>query len=110
MRILFKTLKFEKVCSNSKKVVKKYGDRNGSLIIRRIQELQAAPCLADMRSLPGRCHELTGNRKGDITIDLEHPYRLVFRPNPPPPLKKDGGLDWTQVRAVIICDVEDTHD
>src|SRR5690606_31003608 len=87
VRILFKTLKFEKVCSNSTKVVKKYGDRNGKLII---------------------CHELTGNRKGDMTVDLEHPYRLVFRPNPPPPLKEDGGLDWTQVRAVIICDVEDT--
>ncbi len=110
MRIIFKTAKFEKLCSSASKAVKKYGDRNGKLLLRRIQELQAAPCLEDMRNMPGRCHELTGDRKGQLSVDLEHPYRLLFEPEPPPPLKPDGGLDWKQVRSLIICEVEDTHD
>lgn len=26
----------------------------------------------------GRCHSLTNNRKGQYSMDLVHPYRLVF--------------------------------
>jgi Plasmid maintenance system killer protein len=27
----------------------------------------------------GRCHPLTGDRKGQYAMDLSHPYRLVFK-------------------------------
>jgi proteic killer suppression protein len=63
-----------------------------------------------MRNMPGRCHELKGHLAGTLSIDLKHPLRLLFKPEPPPPLKEDGGLDWAQVEAVVICRVEDTHD
>jgi len=67
--------------------------------------------LEDVRNTPGRCHELTGNRAGELTLDLDGPYRLVFKPaHNPLPTKHDGGLDWTQVTAVIILGVEDTHE
>lgn len=110
MRIFFETTKFEKLCTNSAKAVREFGAQNGNLLIRRIQELQAARCLADLRNMPGRCHELTGNLDGLLSIDLKHPMRLLFRPEEPPPLKGDGGLDWTQVQGVIVCRMEDTHD
>lgn len=63
-----------------------------------------------MRTLPGRCHELTGDRKGELAVDLRGPYRLVFEPaDNPPPVKEDGGLDWRRVTAVRILEVEDYH-
>ena len=63
-----------------------------------------------MRHVPGRCHELAGDRSGQLSLDLDHPYRLIFKPATEPiPLKPDGGLDWTRVDAVLILGVEDTH-
>ncbi len=87
-----------------------YGDRNGKLLMRRLGELRAADRLEDMRNMPGRCHELTGDLGGILSIDLVHPYRLLFKPEAPAPTKGDGGLDWRRVECVIICRVEDTHD
>ena len=57
-----------------------------------------------------RCHELKGNRKGLLSLDLDHPYRLLVEPNHDPlPVKSDGGLDWNQVTAIKIRKIEDTH-
>lgn len=67
--------------------------------------------LSDIRNLPGpRCHELTGDREGQLSVDLDHPYRLLFEPaDDPIPIKPDMGLDWTRVTAVRILEVTDTH-
>jgi proteic killer suppression protein len=63
-----------------------------------------------LRNLPGRCHELTGNRKGQISIDLEGPYRLLFEvADNPIPQKEDGGLKWSDVHTIRILGIEDTH-
>lgn len=64
-----------------------------------------------MRRLPGRCHELKGELAGILSLDLRHPYRLLFEPaDEPVPVKPDGGLDWAGVTAVRILGVEDTHE
>lgn len=80
-------------------------------LMRRLDELHAADTLADMRLLrQARCHALTGERKGQISVDLKHPYRLLLEPaNEPFPLLPDGGLDWAKVTAVRILEVMDTH-
>ena len=56
-------------------------------------------------------HELTaGKRSGKLSVDLDHPYRLIFIPdNDPVPRRADGELDWSQVTAIKIIGVEDTH-
>jgi len=87
-----------------------WGPERARRLKRRLDDLRAAPNLETMRQLPGRCHELTGDRKGQITIDLDGPYRLIFEPaENPPPIKEAGGLDWEKVTAVLILAVEDTH-
>lgn len=80
--------------------------------MQRLSELHAAETLSDIRRLPPpRCHELRGNRKGQLSVDLAHPYRLVFEPaGNPPPKKEDGGLDWTRVTGIRILEVADTHE
>ena len=44
------------------------------------------------------------------SMDLDQPYRLIFIPDHDPvPTLRDGGLDWSQVTAIKILGVEDTH-
>lgn len=112
MNILFRTGKLEKVFNDGKRLHRQYGPRRAKLIGQRLYELHSANVLSDLSSLPGtRCHELKGDRSGQLSVDLDHPYRLVFEPaDNPVPRKADGGLDWTQVTVIRILEVEDTHE
>jgi len=112
MDILFKTKKFMKQCNKYTLMVRAYGPRRSKLIQRRLDEMRAADSLEDLRYLPRiRCYELRGNRKGQLSVDLDHPYRLIFRPaHDPFPEKEEGGLDWSKVTLVEILKVDDTHE
>ena len=112
MVILFKTAKLEKECNNENLMVRRFGANRARLLKRRITELAAAAMLEDLRNLPqARCHELKGNLKGYLSVDLDHPQRLVFKPeNNPLSKKSDGGLDWSKVTIIRIIGVEDTHE
>ncbi len=112
MDILFKTKKFQKQCNEHKRLVRAHGQRRATLIRRRLDELRAANNLLEIRFLPqARCHELKGNRAGQLSVDLDHPYRLTFRPcNDPIPQNPSGGLDWSQITIIEIIGVEDTHE
>jgi proteic killer suppression protein len=112
MDIVFKTGKLRKECNNSVLLVKRYGPSRAKLIRRRLDDLRAAGSLEQIRSLPQtRCHELKGNRAGQLSVDLDHPYRLIFIPaDNPVPIKPDGGLDWAKVTRIEILGVENTHE
>ena len=111
MDIIISDRKLSKVCNQQSKLVKRYGSRQAKLIRRRLDELRAAENLAIMHCLPqARCHELTGNRAGQLSVDLVHPERLIFIPaHNPVPSKPDGGLDWSRVTAIEVLGIADTH-
>jgi len=92
-------------------MLKQLGRDMARKLQQRLMELSAAETLADISHLPPpRCHELTGKRSGQFSVDLEHPYRLLFIPaDEPVPLKGDGGIDLSQVREIEIIGVVDTH-
>jgi proteic killer suppression protein len=97
--------------NETKRLIKRHNLQRAKLIRRRLDDLWAADSLEEMRLLPGRCHELKGERKGQLSLDLDGPYRLLFvAAHNPAPTKPDGGLDWTQVAAIIVLGVVDTHD
>ncbi len=111
MEILFSAGDNPDDWNDSKRLVRRHNAQRAKLIRRRLDELRATPSLDIMRSLPGRCHELKGDRAGQLSLDLDGPCRLLFTPvGDPPPKKPDGGLDWTQVTAVVVLGVEDTHE
>lgn len=111
MDIVFKNQKFKKECNNQRLLQKQHGQIRAKRIRQRLDDLRAADVLEDMRNLPGRCHELRGDRAGQLSLDLDHPYRLIFEPaNDPIPLKPDGGIDWKKVTAIKIIGVDDTHE
>lgn len=114
MEISYKNRKLEKSLTQNVLLEKEHGTIRAKKIRHRITELRAASNLGDLGpplSGPARCHELTeGGRKWHLSVDLDHPYRLIFTPDHSPvPVKKDGGLDWSQVTAVTILGVENTH-
>jgi proteic killer suppression protein len=111
LKIEFRNRKLERACNSAKELRKEYGTRMADKVQQRLAELAAAETLDDMRHLPAaRCHELTGNLKGKLAVDLVHPYRLLFLPNhTPKPQKSDGGLDWCRVSSILVDDIGDYH-
>lgn len=80
-------------------------------IAARIADLEAATSLEDFRHLPGGCHELDGDRDGQLALKLPDGKRLVIKPtSDPPPTTEDGGMDWTAIEAIEVIDIVDYHD
>lgn len=110
MDVLFITEKLQKQLSSQRDLQRKWGDTGARRITLRLQQLAGAVTLEDMRQLPGRCHELVGDRDGELAIDVHHGHRLIFRPtDDPPPEKVDGGLDWSQVESITVTEIVDYH-
>ncbi len=109
--IVFASEKLRKECNDYRLLQRRHGKVRAKRLKQRLDDLRAAETLEDMRHLPGRCHELKGERAGQLSLDLDHPRRLIFEPaDEPVPRKPDGGLDWAKVTAVEIIGVEDTHE
>lgn len=91
--------------------MRKQGQVRANKIRQRLDDLHAASNLGDMWTLPGRCHELHGKQSGQLSLDLDGPYRLIFEPAiNPVPVKQDGGLDWPKIDSVRVIGVENTHE
>jgi len=101
----------QKICSTKRATVKELGPKGGKNLMQRLSELSAAITLSDISYLPPpRLHELSGNRKGQFSVDLDHPYRLLFIPaNDPIPMRDDGGVDKEKIDQIEITEIEDTH-
>lgn len=110
MEILFCNGRLERECCDATVRRKRYGDERARRLGRRLDDLRAASTLAVMKTLPGRCHELTADRKGQLAIDLDGPYRLIFEPaNEPLPVDDNGSLDWSRVTMIRMLLIEDYH-
>ena len=95
MDITFATKKLAKQLNEGKSMTKLHGAPRAKKLQVALAKLWAAPSLAvfapPMRR-PHRCHELTGDRQGQLSIDLDHPFRLLFRANHDPlPILESGG-------------------
>ena len=111
MEISFKSEKLRKLCTEQRIAVREHGSVRANKIRVRLDDMAAAENLAVMRTLPGHYHELTGDRKGQLAVSLDGPYRLIFEPaNEPVPCNADGGLSWVEVTAVRILEIVDYHD
>jgi plasmid maintenance system killer protein len=111
MKIYFRTSKLQNICSQEREMVKHFGTKKAGKLKQRLMELGAADTLADISYLPpARCHELAGKNAGIFSVDLEHPYRLLFiSADEPLPLLADGRIDRIQVKEIEIIEIKDTH-
>lgn len=110
MDILFATPPLRELFHDKRELQRKYGIDAANKIRRRLDDLRAASCLQDIYRLPGRAHELSNERKGQIAIMITGGLRLILEPaNDPIPSKEDGGLDWTRITQVRILEIVDYH-
>ena len=111
MIISFKDKKDEKDCCSGKRCDRRWG-LHAKKIQQRLAEIAAAENLKIFWTLQHlHPHVLGGNRDGQISIDLNHPFRLLFVPDHDPvPRKENGELDMEKIIRVKIIEVaEDTH-
>jgi proteic killer suppression protein len=111
VEVSFETRKLAKILNSEGETIREFGAKLGKAIMKRLAFLEAANCLEDVPiARPYRRHQLSQNRKGQFAVDLEHPYRLIFKPNHNPiPVKADGGLDLKKITAITILEMEDYH-
>jgi proteic killer suppression protein len=110
MEISFATPRLRATCESESKLQREHGRPCAKKLRARLADLEAASTLAAVRQLPGRCHELDGDRKGQLSIELSGALRLILEPTlNPPPMKDDGGLSWEAVDAVRILEIVDYH-
>lgn len=111
MDITFASTDLQNLCNDTRIAKKKLGADCAKKLRNRLDDLATASTLAVCRTLPGRCHELKGDRAGQLAVDLHGGFRLLFRPDhDPKPTKADGGLDWNQVTRIRVEGVQDYHD
>ncbi len=110
VEVTFTDKKLKKLSADYDKCRHKMGDKRAKLFVTRLNALRDATTLEDVRNLPGRFHELTGNRKGQWTCDLDQPYRLVFTPHENPiPENEHGQYIWLEIKGVEVIEIVDYH-
>lgn len=109
MDILFASEKLERECCDSKLRRRRHGDERARRLQVRLDDLRAADNLAMMRTLPGKCHELTGDLDGCLAVSLDGPYRLIFEPANEPVPMEGRRLLWEGVTIIRILRIEDYH-
>ena len=111
MDVFFVSERLATLLCSPDSATRKFGTENAKWIAKRLDNLRFASNLEAMYLLPGRFHELTGDRAGTFAIYLKYGYRIILKPaDSPPPRKPDGGLDLKAIHAVVVVNVEDYHD
>jgi plasmid maintenance system killer protein len=114
MEVQVSDKKLRKTLEDDKERKKHFGTDMAKKIHIRMGALAAAESLADFwppSSGPERCHELKGDLAGTFSIDLKHPYRLLFEPTDPANRSavKDEKERWRAIQAIKVLRIEDTH-
>lgn len=110
MDLTFANKELKKCALDQRKCQKEMGKLRAELYLRRIAALDAANSLEDVRNMPGRFHELKQNRKGQWSCDLDHPFRLIFKPHEDPiPEDENHKYIWAEILGVEIVEIVDYH-
>ena len=107
MEITFENKKMAKLANDTRHAQKILGVNNARIFKRRLDDMRAVATLEDCKKLPGKYHELVGNRKGQISVHLEEPQRLIFVPAENPlPYNEHGILEWDKITSARIIESE----
>lgn len=90
---------------------RKWGAERAKKVHLRLDQMRSAATLAELQTLPqARCHQLTGDRHEQFSLDLDGPYRLIVTIDQDPvPRLSDGGIDLDKVDRLLVLEIADTH-
>lgn len=114
MNVFYKNSKMAKIAEDLRQLTRHFG-QNAKWIAMCLQVLKAVPNLKELIVTPFfrryRCHMLHNDKDGIYSMDVRDPYRVLFQPKPPVPMKEDGGIDEEKVDSVVVVDLHcDTHE
>ena len=110
MVITFRDNKLRVLANDDRKSLLKLGKIRSEKFKLRLDHLQSAQSLEDVRYLPGNYHELIGTRKGQWSCDLDQPYRLIFEPHEDPiPTDEHSRYIWFEIKGIEIIEIIDYH-
>jgi proteic killer suppression protein len=114
MQVYISNKKLKRTIEDDAERTKRFGAEMAKKIKLRMGALAAAESLAAFwppNSGPERCHELKGDLARTFSMDLKHPYRLLFwAVDVPKELDATDEKQWWQaINAVEIVSIEDTH-
>lgn len=113
MQVVIKDKKLKTSLEDRAMCQKQYGKEMAKKIMLRMAALSAAESLADFwppMSGPERCHVLMGDLEGLFSVDVKHPYRLLFRPtDAPADAQADEKERWQSIKSIEILGIKDTH-
>lgn len=110
MELSFSNHKLRRLCESEKELQRAFGHDGARKLMARLSDLRAASTLEDMRHLPGRIHELTADRAGQLAIELIRGRRLIIAPTDGWPTSKATGAHvWSEVEAVTVIEIVDYH-
>ena len=108
MDISYEKPKLEKLCLQEREADKKLGAISGKKLRSRLSDIEAAATVSEL--VAGRPHPYTNDDEGKFSLDLHGGDRLLFVPEEdPPPLKDDGGIDWSKVESIKVVFIGDPH-
>ncbi len=109
LELRFKDKKVRELCERQQAAERKLGPVCARKLRARLSDLESAARVSDL--IAGRPHPLSGDRAGQLAVDLAGGTRLVFSADHDPcPTRPDGGIDWTQVTAICIEFIGNYHD
>jgi plasmid maintenance system killer protein len=120
MLVVVANKKLKRALEDDTERQKRFGREMAKKIRLRVSALSAADTLGDFWppfSPPERCHELKADLDGYFSMDLTHPYRLLFKQldseeNTSAQLKLellDQKQRWQSIESILITGIEDTH-
>ena len=108
MHVEFLTRRLAKQCADARSRRKAFGAERARRLEARLHRLQSAENLAEVVEAGGRLHRLTGDRAGQLSLDLDGPYRLLLEP-----ILEPGGArsdrPWQEITCVRLLSITDTH-
>lgn len=114
MQLVIKDKKLKASLEDRAMCQRQYGKEMAKKIMLRMAALSAAESLADLwppMSGPERCHGLKGELAGAFSVDVKHPYRLLFRPTDGTGGDQEGDEKqrWQSIKSIEILGIKDTH-
>lgn len=109
MEIGFRTRKIKRLCERRAHAQRGLGEASAKKLRARLSDLEAAASVAEL--VAGRPHPLSGDRRGQLALDLAGGRRLVLSPDhETTPVDAGGAVQWDRVTRVCIEFIGDYHD
>lgn len=80
MELQFADAEVAAVCCSLQQLCARWGPAGGRKVALRLQQMRAAPDLAALRSLPGKCRQ-NGPDSQTWLVDVDGAVAIVFKPD-----------------------------